>query len=136
MRNPVIGPPAIMAGYVAGEPGVDLVREVAEKVARGRSLLVFPEGTRTGPGLTLGPIKPGFALIAARAQAPVQLVVIRSTPDLVTRGRAWWRPPAVQPSTVEFTLDRRWEYVPDRTPTQLADEVEQHLLGVLCPVSA
>jgi 1-acyl-sn-glycerol-3-phosphate acyltransferase len=135
LRNPVIGPPAIMAGYVAGEPGVDLVREIAEKVKSGRSLLVFPEGTRTGPGLTLGPIKPGFALIAARAQAPVQLVVIRSTPDLVTRGRAWWRPPAVQPSTVEFTLERRWEYDPNRSPTQLAQEVEQHLLNVLPPAS-
>jgi 1-acyl-sn-glycerol-3-phosphate acyltransferase len=135
LRNPVIGPPAIMAGYVAGEPGVDLVREIAEKVAGGRSLLVFPEGTRTEPGLTLGPVKPGFALIAARARAPVQLVVIRSTPELVTRGRAWWRAPSIQPSTVEFTLDRRWEYDSTRSVTQLAAEVEQHLLAVLRPVA-
>jgi 1-acyl-sn-glycerol-3-phosphate acyltransferase len=136
LRNPVIGPPAIMAGYVAGDPGVDLVREIAEKVALGRSLLVFPEGTRTGPGLTLGPVKPGFALIAARAHAPVQLIVIRSTPDLVTRGRPWWRPPAIQPSTVEITLGRSWEYDPARTPTQLTEEMEQHLLGVLRPATA
>ena len=136
LRNPVIGPPAIMAGYVAGEPGVDLVRQIAEKIAQGRSLLVFPEGTRTGAGLTLGPVKPGFALIAARARAPVQLLVIRSTPDLVTRGRPWWRPPSVQPSTVEITLGRRWEYDPVRTPTQLSEEVEQHLLTVLRPASA
>lgn len=136
LRNPVIGPPAIMAGYVAGEPGVDLVRVISEKIAQGRSLLVFPEGTRTGPGLTLGPIKPGFALIAARARAPVQLLEIRSTPELVTRGRAWWRPPSVQPSIFEITLGRRWEYDPARSPTQLTDEVEQHLLKVLAPASA
>ena len=136
MRNPAIGPPAIMAGYVAGEPGVDLVREIAEKIALGRSLLVFPEGTRTGPGLPLGPVKPGFALIAARAHAPVQLIVIRSTPDLVPRGRPWWRPPSIQPSTVEITLDRRWEYEPGRSPTQLTEEVERYLLQVLRPVSA
>lgn len=135
IRNPVIGPPAIMAGYVAGEPGVDLVREIAAKVAQGRSLLVFPEGTRTGPGLTLGPFKPGFALIAARAQAPVQLIEIRSTPELVTRGRPWWHAPSVQPSIFEITLGRRWEYDPTRTPTQFSQEVEQHLLNVLRPAT-
>jgi len=136
MRNPVIGPPAIMAGYVAGDPGVDLVRAISEKIALGRSLLVFPEGTRTEPGHPLNPVKPGFALIAARAQAPVQLIVIRATPDLVPRGRPWWRPPVNQPSTVAISLDRRWEYDPERSPTQLAAEVEKHLLQVLRPVSA
>ncbi len=133
IRNPAIGPPAIMAGYVAGEPGVDLVRTIAEKVTLGRSLLVFPEGTRTDPELVLGPFKPGFALIAARAHAPVQLVIVRSTPELATRGRTWWRAPTIQPSTVEFTLDRRWEYDATRTPTEFCTEVENHLLGVLRP---
>ena len=136
MRNPAIGPPAIMAGYVAGEPGVDLVREIAEKIAQNHSLLVFPEGTRTGPGLALGPIKPGFALIATRAHAPVQLIVIRASPDLVPRGRPWWRPPARQPSIVDIILDRRWEYEPARSSTELTEEVEQHLLAVLRPPSA
>jgi 1-acyl-sn-glycerol-3-phosphate acyltransferase len=136
MRNPVIGPPAIMAGYVAGDPGVDLVRAISEKIALGRSLLVFPEGTRTEPGRLLNPVKPGFALIAARARAPVQLIVIRATPDLVPRGRPWWRAPANQPSTVEISLNRRWEYDPERSPTQLSAEVEKHLLQVLRPVSA
>jgi 1-acyl-sn-glycerol-3-phosphate acyltransferase len=135
MRNPVIGPPAIMAGYVAGDSGIDLVRAISEKILLGRSLLVFPEGTRTEPGHLLNPIKPGFALIAARARAPVQLIIIRATPDLVPRGRPWWRPPAKQPSTVEISLDRRWEHDPERSPTQLAAEVEQHLLSVLSPVS-
>ncbi len=131
MRNPAIGPPAVMAGYLAGETGVDLVRQIAEKIALGRSLLVFPEGTRTAPGLVLGTVKPGFALIAARAQAPVQLIEIRSTPELVRRGRAWWRAPTIQPSCVDFTLGRRWEYDAARTPMQLAEEVNTHLLEVL-----
>lgn len=135
MRNPVIGPPAILAGYVAGEPGVDLVRAIAEKISLGRSLLVFPEGTRTGAGQALGPFKPGFALIAIRARVAVQLMQIKTTPDLVTRGRPWWRPPSIQPSTVEITLGRRWEYDAERTPQQLSDEVEQHLLSVLRPVA-
>ena len=44
-------------------------RDVAERVAAGRSLLIFPEGTRTAPNVDLNAFKPGFALIAARAQS-------------------------------------------------------------------
>ena len=127
MRNPAIGPAAIMAGYSAGDPGVDLVREVAGKIAAGRSLLVFPEGTRTQPGTPLNPLRPGFALMAARAGAPVQLFVLRSSKGLVPRGRPWWRPPDVLPATLEIALDRRWEHDPARSPEELTAEVERHL---------
>jgi 1-acyl-sn-glycerol-3-phosphate acyltransferase len=127
MRNPAIGPAAIMAGYLAGEPGVDLVRDVAARISAGQSLLVFPEGTRTGPGEICGALRPGFALIASRAHAPVQLVEIRSTPDFVTRGRPWWKPPGLLPARVGFTLGRRWEHDAARSPTQLTVEVEAHL---------
>jgi len=126
MRNPAIGPAAILAGYAAGQAGVDLVREVADKVAGGRSLLIFPEGTRTAPGTRLGPLRPGFALIAHRAQAPVQLLVIRASRGLVPRGRAWWRVPPL-PGRIEITLDRRWDHDPARAPLALAAEIEEHL---------
>ena len=71
MQNPAIGPAAIMAGYVRGDTGLDLIKAAASKVASGQSLLVFPEGTRTTPGTQLGRMKSGFALIADRARAPV-----------------------------------------------------------------
>ena len=131
MRNPAIGPAAIMAGYIAGENGVDLVHEVAARIATGQSLLIFPEGTRTATGMTLGPLKPGFALIAAQARAPVQLIAIRAAADLVPRGRPWWRLPAVLPVWMEISLDRRWAYDPARSARELTDEVEQHLQSVL-----
>jgi 1-acyl-sn-glycerol-3-phosphate acyltransferase len=131
MRSPAIGPAALLAGYVAGESGVDLIRNVAGKVAAGRSLLVFPEGTRTETGIRLGPLKPGYALIAERARAAVQLVVIRASSDLVPRGRPWWWPPSVLPVRVELTLDRRWEYDPARRTRDLTVEVERRLSEVL-----
>lgn len=131
MRNPAVGPAAIMGGYLVGEPGVDLVRAVAARIGAGQSLLIFPEGTRTGPGELCGGLKPGFALIASRARAPVQLVEIRSTPDFVTRGRSWWRPPVLLPARVDLTLGRRWEHDPMRSPTELTREVQCHLLAQL-----
>jgi 1-acyl-sn-glycerol-3-phosphate acyltransferase len=103
MRNPALGPAAILAGYAAGDAGVDLIRDVAGRVADGRSLLIFPEGTRTAAGVALNPLKPGFALIASRAQAPVRLLVVRSPRDLVPKGWPWWRIPAF-PAQVEITL--------------------------------
>ena len=131
MRNPAMGPVALLAGYAAGETDIDLIRDVAAKVAAGRSLLIFPEGTRTQPGTTLGTIKPGYALIAERARAAVQLIVIRASPDLVPRGRPWWWPPGILPAWAELTMDRRWEYDPARRTRDLTAEVEHRLSEVL-----
>ena len=133
MRSPAIGPLALLAGYVAGGNDIDLIRAVAGKVAAGRSLLVFPEGTRTQAGKRLGAFKPGYALIAERARAAVQLIVIRAAPDLVPRGRPWWRPPGVLPAWAELSLDRRWEYDRARRTRDLTAAVERRLSEVLCP---
>jgi 1-acyl-sn-glycerol-3-phosphate acyltransferase len=133
MRNPTIGPAAIMARYVSGDAGVDVMRTAAARVAEGQSLLIFPEGTRTAQaqGEVLGTLKAGFALIASRAHAPVQLVIVRSTPGLAAKGRPWWRPPSTLPAFVSFTWDRRWEYVPDLHAADLKDAVELRLREVL-----
>jgi 1-acyl-sn-glycerol-3-phosphate acyltransferase len=133
MRNPSIGPAALMAGYPSGEVGVDLIRDTAERVANGRSLLIFPEGTRTEPGTILGSCKPGFALIASRARAPVQLIVVRASPDLATRGRPWWPAPVVLPGRVEFTLDQCWRFDATRSASELTAQVERRLREVLQP---
>ena len=131
MRNPAIGPAASLAGYIAGEKGVDLVRDVAARIAAGQSLLVFPEGTRTATGATLGPLKPGFALIADRAHAPVQLISIRASSDMVPRDRAWWLPPSTLPVRMRISVERRWDYDPARSVRELTEEVEQCLGSVL-----
>ncbi len=131
MRNPAIGPAAVMAGYVRGDTGLDLIKAAAAKVAAGQSLLVFPEGTRTAPGTLLGTMKPGFALIADRARAPVRLVVVRASPDLGTRGRRFWPAPSVLPGAMELSFDRVWPYEPGRSAAELTLEVERRIFEVL-----
>jgi 1-acyl-sn-glycerol-3-phosphate acyltransferase len=130
LRNPVIGPAARMAGYVAGNAGVDLIRDAADAVIAGRSLLIFPEGTRTAADVSLNPIKPGFALIATRAAAPVQLIIIRTPRDLGPKGRPWWHVPRF-PIRVEITLGDRLEPSPGQPAAELAAEVERRLLAAL-----
>jgi len=130
MRNPVLGPAARMAGYVAGDSGVDLIRDVATRVSGGNSLLVFPEGTRTLPGRTLNPLKPGFALIATRARVPVRIIVIRAPRDLVPKGWSWWRAPQF-PAYVDITLLNELDPVPGESATLLTDRVAREFTAAL-----
>jgi 1-acyl-sn-glycerol-3-phosphate acyltransferase len=131
MSNPAIGPAAVMAGYVRGDTGLDLIKAAAEKVAAGQSLLIFPEGTRTAEGSVLGRMKPGFALIADRAKAPVRLVILSASPGLGTRGRPWWPAPEVLPGRVRITLDTLWPYEPGRSAAELTLAVERRICEVL-----
>ena len=130
MRNPVLGPAARMAGYVAGDTGVDLIRDVAARVSDGHSLLVFPEGTRTVPGRRLNPLKPGFALIASRARAPVRVIIVRAPADLVPKGWPWWRAPQF-PSHVDITLHSELEPLPGESAVQLTERAQREFTTAL-----
>jgi 1-acyl-sn-glycerol-3-phosphate acyltransferase len=131
MSNPAVGPAAAMAGYVRGDTGLDLIKAVADKVEQGQSLLIFPEGTRTAEGTTLGRMKPGFALIADRAKAPVRLMVLSASAGLGARGRPWWPAPAILPGAIRISLDRTWPYEPGRSATELARAVEARVCEAL-----
>ncbi|HVS51603.1 MAG TPA: lysophospholipid acyltransferase family protein [Opitutaceae bacterium] len=101
-RNPILGAAARRAGYLANDGGHDMLRAAAGKVAAGHTLIVFPEGTRSPPG-GMHPLKSGFALVARRARAPIQLVRITCDSPLLAKGRAWWRVPPL-PAHVAVTL--------------------------------
>lgn len=130
MRNPVLGPAALMAGYASGDAGVDLIRDVAARVAGGQSLLVFPEGTRTVPGSKLNPFKPGFALIAARAHVPVRLIGIRAARDLLPKGWPYLRPPSF-PTYVDVTFLGEIELLPGESATELTARATRQLSAAL-----
>lgn len=130
MRNPALGPAALMAGYISGNAGLDLVRDAAVRVSSGRSLLVFPEGTRTVPGRRLNPFKPGFALIAARARVPVRLLHIRAPLDLVPKGWSWWRAPTF-PARVDITLLGELRAEAGESAAELTARAERRLLDAL-----
>lgn len=122
-RNPVLGAAARRAGYLGSDGGHELVRAAVRKVAAGHILVVFPEGTRTPPGQTLLPFKPGFALIAQRARVPVQMVRITTDSDVLTKGRAWWRLPRF-PAHVTVTAGPLISTDTTASPAELADRIE------------
>lgn len=131
IRNPFTGPAAAAAGYVVFGKTVDGVRDAAAKVAAGRSLLIFPEGTRTPDGAALGPMAHGFLMSAERARSPVELIVVRASPGLGRKGIPWWRLPTVVPASISVTQDRRWEWDGRRSSAELLLELEGRLRAVL-----
>jgi 1-acyl-sn-glycerol-3-phosphate acyltransferase len=123
-RNPVLGAAARRAGYLASDGGHDLLRRAADKVAAGHTLVVFPEGTRTPPGESLSPLKPGFVIIARRARAPIQLVRITTDSDVLVKGRAWWRLPRF-PAHVVLTAGPLVATDTAAGPAEVAAEIEE-----------
>jgi 1-acyl-sn-glycerol-3-phosphate acyltransferase len=122
-RNPVLGAAARRAGYLPGGGGVDLIRQVAEKAAAGHRVIIFPEGTRTSPGETVLPLKPGFVLMAQRGRVPIQLVRIVWNSNVLAKGRAWWKLPRL-PAQIDVTLGPLVTVDSDASPTKVAARIE------------
>jgi 1-acyl-sn-glycerol-3-phosphate acyltransferase len=129
-RNPVLGAAARRAGYLGSDGGHELVRGAAEKVAAGRTLVIFPEGTRTPPGEALLPFKAGFVVIARRARVPIQLVRVTTDSDVLTKGRAWWRLPRF-PAHVEVTAGPLIQTGTAARTTELTAAIEEWFRGEL-----
>ena len=132
-RNPVLGAAARRAGYLASDGGHDLVRMAGEKVAAGHTLIIFPEGSRTPPGEALMPFKPGFVLMAQRAGAPIQLVRITTDSNVLTKGRAWWKPPRL-PARIEIALGPLLVADLAVTPAELTARIEAWFRDGTVPV--
>lgn len=121
-RNPLLGASARRAGYLSSDGGHDMLRLAADKVAAGQTLIVFPEGTRSIDG-RLGVLKSGFAVIARRARAPIQLVRITCDRPLLPRGQAWWKVPPL-PAHITLTRGPRLTVSDDQPTATIVAEVE------------
>lgn len=83
---------ARLAGYIPNRHVDVMIREAAQAVAQGQMLLVFPEGTRTEVH-PLNELKSGAMLVARRAHAPLQVVVLEASSAYLGKGWPIWRPP-------------------------------------------
>ena len=90
--NPFMRGVVRATGYLANDLGNELVDACAERLAAGRSVLLFPEGTRSPKG-GLGPFQRGAAHVALRAGTPLRAVVLTSDPPGLDRSRRWYQMP-------------------------------------------
>jgi 1-acyl-sn-glycerol-3-phosphate acyltransferase len=90
MVNPFMRSAAVFSGYFANDPGDALVEACAGRLAEDRTLLLFPEGTRTDDG-QLGQFRRGAAHVALRSGKPLRPVVIHCYPPSLMRGQRWYQ---------------------------------------------
>jgi 1-acyl-sn-glycerol-3-phosphate acyltransferase len=98
-RNVFLRWPVYWAGYISNATGEGLVAACAAALADGRSLIVFPEGTRTRPGEPLN-FQRGAAQIALAAGRDLRPVTITCEPITLHKGNAWYRVPSRRPHWV------------------------------------
>lgn len=92
-RNPFTRGPINLAGYIANDDPEKIIEGTISSLARGNSLIIFPEGTRTTPGEPLR-LQRGAANVALRAQVPITPVVITCEPTTLTKGAPWYKVPS------------------------------------------
>lgn len=88
------------AGYIPNDRPEPLIEAGTESLLQGRSLLLFPEGTRSPEG-RLGAFRRGAARIALRSGRDLVPVVITCSPPTLMKGQSWYDVPA---STAHLTL--------------------------------
>ncbi len=100
-RSFAIGRTLRYAGYINGGngsagDGAMVMREAEARLAQGMNVLIFPEGTRSPPG-GLGRFRRGAFEIARRAHVPVVTLLLRSSPEFLTKQAVWYRRPTTVP---------------------------------------
>ncbi|MBE7415131.1 MAG: 1-acyl-sn-glycerol-3-phosphate acyltransferase [Deltaproteobacteria bacterium] len=128
-RIPVIGWSMSLAGYV----GIDRdnpaeamknMEEASEKIKRGTSVLIFPEGTRSG-SVRLLPFKRGAFVLAKKSGVPVVPVAIDGTSDIMRRGGI-----LIRPSRVRIRIGRLVETGP-LDEKELRNRMKKDIEGLL-----
>lgn len=91
-RNPYLRGVVAAAGYIPNDEGEALVEACVARLREGRTLLLFPEGTRSPMG-RLGPLHRGAAHIGIRSGLPLIPIVIRCSPPTLMKGQRWYDVP-------------------------------------------
>ncbi|HUP91538.1 MAG TPA: lysophospholipid acyltransferase family protein [Solimonas sp.] len=91
-RNPFTRLPITWAGYISNSTPEQLVADCSDALKAGRSLMIFPEGTRSRPGEPIR-IPHGTARIALESGAPILPVTIACSPLMLNKHVPFWRVP-------------------------------------------
>lgn len=84
------------ADYLINSEAATLLPDSQQRLARGETILIFPEGTRTRYGEPLK-LQRGAANIALRAGCDLRLVHITCTQRMLDKQSRWYQIPLVKP---------------------------------------
>ncbi len=91
-KNPFLGGVVRAAGYVSNSDPDRLIDDCVQTLRDGEPLLIFPEGTRSLPDVSLS-FQRGAAYVALRSGAPVLPVLIDCSPSTLTKREKWYQIP-------------------------------------------
>lgn len=120
--NPLYGSTAKLARHIPNVGGPDMVRWACEALERGEDLLVFPEGTRSS-SVALSKFKPGFALIAKRSKAAINVLWVESPKDFMVREIPLWKVPSAR-AEVEISRIERIEAADCKSVREVLERVK------------
>jgi 1-acyl-sn-glycerol-3-phosphate acyltransferase len=132
LRNPFLGPGARLARYIHNDSAYGMVQHAVEDLQDGGQLVLFPEGTRTTQW-PLNPFHASFALIAKRAQVPVQAVFIDTDSPYLGKGWPLWKLP---PLPIRFAVRLGRRFPPPQDHQALASEVQAYFVAGLTAAPA
>lgn len=92
LKNPLLSLPVKAARYITNDDPRAVIRAASESFARGNTLIVFPEGTRTTPGQPMV-LQRGAANIAVRTGHNLRPVIIDCSPPALGKNTPWYRVP-------------------------------------------
>jgi 1-acyl-sn-glycerol-3-phosphate acyltransferase len=88
------------ADYIANDSGAEVVSETVRRLREGRTVLIFPEGTRS-PETGLGRFQRGAAHVALATGLDMLPVEIDVSPRMLMKGYPWYHVP---PSRGVYTV--------------------------------
>ena len=108
------------ANYIRNdEDPTKLIEDCVRVLERGENLIIFPEGTRTPPGKTLGKLQRGVATVLLNSEAPVLPVIIHCNHTTLAKGEPWYRiPPTRLAFNIRFSKPRNTERLFEQNKVQ------------------
>lgn len=93
---PIISGAVETGGYLRNSDPRRVIDEAVRRLAEGRRVLIFPEGSRSPAG-ELNDFHRGAARIALASGCDLQTIIIRCDPPFGLKGRPWYDIPSVTP---------------------------------------
>jgi len=127
LDNIFLGAGARMAGFICNDSPRAMVRLAVQDLESGSQLLIFPEATRTVRE-PVNSLSGGFAVIARKAGAPIQTILIETDSPYLRKGWPLFRLP---PLPIRFHLRLGDRFEPREDVHSLVADVERHFIEEL-----